>query len=310
MISPAERFADLDDVVDALCNQKIVQGNRDVARAIADAGEVVAFAPGEELIRQGATDTDCYFLLMGEVEIRVNGEMLPYRRIAGEAVGEFAAINAQMARTATIVAWSNVVALKCTSQALRLAGRQEPELWRLLAIELTKKVEQRNQLIAVSNERPRIFIIAVESRIEIAREIRLKLLAEAEVDLWSDEDLVPPGGYVLDTLHMAARAADFGIVLAHPEDLRDVRNRLGEERWETVRFELGYLMSELTRHRTLLLVPYGDAASPELFKGVQPMTYRLPSDDLPLDVAVTAAVDQIRQLIVERKVRSRLPSKG
>jgi hypothetical protein len=36
------------------------------------------------------------------------------------------------------------------------------------------------------------------------------------------------------------------------------------------------------------------------------MTYQLPSDDLPLDVAVTAAVYQIRKLIAERKVRSRL----
>ncbi|WP_164980077.1 TIR domain-containing protein, partial [Enterococcus faecalis] len=87
-------------------------------------------------------------------------------------------------------------------------------------------------------------------------------------------------------LHTKAKGADFGIVFAHPDDLADAGGRAGGERWETVRFELGYLMSELTRHRTLVMVPGGSGEAPRLFKGVQPMTYELPADGLPMHVAI------------------------
>lgn len=307
----ADRFANQDDLIDALCGQKILGNDRKVATALAQAGEVVSFAPGEELIRQGASDTDCYFLLAGSVEMKVNGDKLPYGRGAGEVVGEFSAINPKLPRSSTLTAAEEVAALKCTSSALKFAVRNEAEVWRLLAVELTHKVEQRNQLIALTNERPRIFMIAAENRIAIAQELKLALSRDFDVDLWSDEDLVPPGGYELEALHRNAKSADFGIVLAHPEDLSGARGEISDEQWETVRFELGYLMSELSRHRTLVMVPDGGSGTvPQLFKGVQPMTYQLPADGMPMQVALTKAVDAIREFVADRKVRSRLQIPG
>ena len=307
MSSLADRFADPDNLIEALCGQKIVGNNRNVAAALAQAGELVSIAPGEELMRQGGTDVDCYFLLAGCVELKVYGEILPYGRGAGDVVGEFSAINIKLRRTATVTAIEDVVALKCTASALKSAGRAEPEMWRLMAVELTHKVEQRNQLISVVNERPRIFMIAAENRIEIAEALKLALSKDFDVDLWSDEDLVPPGGYELDALHINAKNADFGIVLAHPDDLRGSRRGISDEEWETIRFELGYLMSELSRHRTLVMIPDGGASeAPFLFKGIQPMTYQLPVDNMPMKIALAKAVDAIRDVIAQRKVRSRL----
>lgn len=310
MTTHADHFEDMEDRIEALLGQKIIRGCRPVAAALAEAGEIVTFAPGEELMRQGGTDEDCHFILAGKVSITANGATFDYGRGKDDLVGELAAINTALVRTATLTAQTEVITLKCSPKALKAAGRAEPEVWRLLAIELSGKIEQRNQMIAVANTRPRIFVIAAESRIEIAEAIRLKLLGEADVDLWSEADLVPPGGYELDALHGLAKAADFGVVLAHPDDLRHARERLGEERWETVLFELGYLMAELTRHRTLILVPKGgEDAAPQLFKGVVPMTYLLPGDELPLNVAVAEVVDQIRKLVADTKCRSRLPGK-
>lgn len=309
MTGTAARFADRDDLVDALRSQKIVRGDREVARALADAGELLTFEPGEEIMRQGDSGNDCFFLLAGAVDLKVKGETLPYGRTAGEVVGEFAAINPKLPRTATVVAREQVVAMRCTAPALKAAGRKEPEIWRLLAIELTHKVEQRNQLISVTNERPRIFMIAAENRREIAEMLRLELSRDFDVEVWSEEDLVPPGGYELDVLHQKARGADFGIVLAHPDDLGAPRSRKTEQEWETIRFELGYLMSELSRHRTLVMIPDGEGdETPRLFKGIQPMTYQLPASGMPLQVALTRAVEEIRTLVSERKVRSRLRS--
>lgn len=308
MTGLADRFADRGDLVEALCGQKILGNNRTVAAALADAGEVVTFTPGEELMRQGGGGDECYFLLAGKVELRVKGELLPYGRGAGEVVGEFSAVNPKLVRTATVTAAAEVVAVRCSSSGLRAALREASDVWRRLAIELTHKVEQRNQLIAVTNDRPRIFMIAAENRIAIAEALRIPLLREYDVGLWSDEDLVPPGDYQLDALHENARNADFGIVLAHPDDLRGSRSGVSEEAWETIRFELGFLMSELTRHRTLVMVPDGgNGAPPQLFKGMQPMTYQLPVDDMPMSVALAKAVDAIREFVTARKVRSRLP---
>ncbi|MCW2363169.1 MULTISPECIES: TIR domain-containing protein [Sphingobium] len=305
MTDRIENFRNEDDLIDALLGQKVIR-DRDVATALARAGELISFAPGEELIRQGGNDTHCYFILAGEVSMTVKGEILPYGRGAGDLVGEFTAINPKIQRTATLTAREEVVALRCDAATLKAAGKEAPDLWRLLAVELTHKVEQRNQLITVTNERPKIFMIAAESRREIADELKLALSRDYDVELWSEVDLVPPGGHVLDTLHEKAREADFGIVLAHPDDLGERRAHMTDEEWDTIRFELGYLMSELTRYRTLLMIPDGGNGTPQLFKGVQPMTYRLPSGDVPLQIALTQAVDAIREIIASRKVRSRL----
>ncbi len=302
-----DRFAEEGEVIDAMRTQRIIRGDLAVATALTRAGKVVGFAPGEEMIRQGGTDNDCYFLLAGSVGLRVNGELLPYGRTAGEVVGEFSAINPALPRTATVTAADEVVALRCAAKDLKEAGARESEVWRLLAIELTRKVEQRNRLISTANDRPSIFMIATKNRLEVAKALKLALLRDFAVELWSDEELVRPGDYPLETLHGIARSADFAIVLAHPGDLDDARDRMGEEEWSTVRFELGYLMAELGRHRTLLMIPDGgEGATYPLFKGMQPMTYDLPSGGMPMDVALTRAVEAIRELVASRKVRSRL----
>jgi predicted nucleotide-binding protein len=310
-MSRLNAFLAFDEKVEALLNQRVVRGNREVAEAIATAGQLVSFEPGAELITQGADDTDCYFLLAGKVELRIHGEILPYGRAAGDLVGEFRAINPQISRTATVIANEEVVAIKCSAASLKLAGSSVSEVWRLLAVELTNRIEQRNQLIQTVNERPKIFMIAAERRLDVAKELSLALSKDFEVDLWSEDDLVPPGGYELDTLHEKARNADFGIVFAHPDDLARQGERLDDEQWETIRFELGYLMSELSRHRTLVMIPSGGAnVAPRLFKGIQPMTYQMPADGTPTRAVLVEVVDAIKELVAARKVRSRLVTKS
>lgn len=307
MSSLLGRFEKESVLVAAMRKQRIINGDESVARALAAAGTLVAFAPGEEIVAQGTHGDDAFFLLMGKVELRVHGELLPYGRAAGEVIGEFTAINPELVRTATVSAGSEVVALRCSSAALEAAGKAEPEVWRLLAVELTKKIEQRNQLISGCNERLVIFLIASEEHQRIAEEIHLAMARDCDVHVWSDDKIFPPGSYQLEILHELTAGADFGVVLAHPDDLLRRNERGATEASDSILFELGYLMSILGRHRTFLLVPQASkVALPTEFKGIRPMTYRPPDDGHPLDVAVNDVVGQLRDLVNSRKVRSRL----
>lgn len=302
-----ERLADREEQINAMRRQAIVGGHRAVAAALVDAGTLVTFPPGGELMAQFGTDRDAYFLLSGAVELRVYGKLLPYGRKAGQVVGEFAAINFEVHRTATVVATEPVVALKCSPVALRAAGKIEPELWELLAIDLTRKIEQRNSLVSRSNERPVIFMVATEEQFGVAEELRLSLARDYEVMLWSDEDIHPPGSFELERLALAAAGADFAIMLAHPDDLRRPRDCADLKACESIRFELGYLLSVVGRHRTVLLIPQGSGQGlPEEYKGMRPLTYPTLVASKPADVQLGPVVRQLRNLIVEKKVRSRI----
>lgn len=229
------------------------------------------------------------------------------RRKAGEVVGEFAAINSAMARSATVVTAEEVVAIKVDHGALRAAGRIEPDVWRLLAIDLTRKVQQRNQYVNRANERPNIFMIATAEQYDEAEEIELALGPGIDTELWRESDLAPPGSYELERLNASAILADIAIVLAHPDDLKRGLGRDGTAQRESVLFELGYLISILGRHRTLLLIPEGSSSKlPEEFKGMRPWTYPEIGGKIPKNVALAPVVKRLIAYIEEKKVRSRL----
>ena len=65
------RFESKNDLVEALARQKIIFGRTDIAEAIAEKGELVEYAPGERLIKQGGTDRHLYFLLAGKTQVRL-----------------------------------------------------------------------------------------------------------------------------------------------------------------------------------------------------------------------------------------------
>ncbi|TXH35153.1 MAG: hypothetical protein E6Q92_12215 [Burkholderiaceae bacterium] len=101
------------------------------------------------------------------------------------------------------------------------------------------------------------------------------LYTDADSLIWSDEDMFPPGSYPLEVLENEVDRADFGVAIAHPDDIvRSRRNESAAPR-DNVIFELGFFMSRLDRKRTFLLVPQMDAdlKLPSDFKGLTPITY-------------------------------------
>lgn len=270
-----DRFQDNAVLVEALLAQVIIQGDREVAAALAKAGEIVEFPAGEVLIYENGTDRDMYFLLFGKVGVSVRGKYL-YPREKNWTVGEMSAVNASITRSATITAMEPTVALKVSPETLDQVALVQPRVYKLLAADIASRLLQRNTLIRPPNARPRVFFISSKESLAVAKAIRHGLkYTDTDSLIWSDEDMFPPGSYPLEVLEREVDLADFGVAIAHPDDIvRSRRNESAAPR-DNVIFELGFFMSRLGRKRTFLLVPQADAdlKLPSDFKGMTPISY-------------------------------------
>lgn len=306
-MSLKSRFENKDALVDGLRAQKIIQGDADIAAGIADVGELVEFSPGQNLIVQGAADRDMYFILAGKASVIVKGSRL-YPREKNWTVGEMSALNPEILRSATLEADEATVAWKITHEQLEVIATKHPRLWKLLAVDLAGRLEQRNQFISRPNAKPKIFFICSAEALEIAECIRAGLEHEdATGDIWSDEQIFPAGGYPIEALERAVNEADFGIAIAQPDDLIRSRHRQASVPRDNVIFELGFFMSRLGRKRTLLLVPRGeDVQLPSDFKGLTPLSYKVGSENERLASALGPTIYRIKGILKEHGVRKRL----
>jgi CRP/FNR family cyclic AMP-dependent transcriptional regulator len=305
-MSLKSRFADPQDLIAALAAQKLVQGDRAMAQSISEKGELLEFQPGQNLIEQGGADRDVYFLLAGKTQLIIHGTRL-HTREHGVTVGEMSAINPHVSRSATIEAVECTVAWKISHTRLAEVGKLHPELWRMVAIELAARIEQRNRYINRANLKPRVFLICSSEALPIARAIRVGLEYNAQVEIWSDEKVFPPGTYAIEDLEYQVNEADFGIALAEPDDLVRSRDRTTSAPRDNVIFELGFFMSRLGRRRTLLLVPRAsDVKLPSDFKGLTPISYAKAASERELASALGPTIDRICSVIADQGVRASL----
>ncbi|MBU9384038.1 TIR domain-containing protein [Burkholderia gladioli] len=296
-----DRFKERTTLVQAMLAQTIIQGDRQVAEALADAGQLTEHSAGEVLITEGGADRDMYFLLMGKVGVSVKGKLL-YPRERNLTVGEMSTVNPSILRSATVTALEPTVSLKVSPDTLDQVATVHPTLYKLIAAELASRILQRNTLIRSPNERPRVFFISSKESLAVAKAIRHGLrYTEADSVLWSDDDIFPPGAYPLEALEAEVNRADFGVAIAHPDDIVRSRKQQTAAPRDNVIFELGFFMSRLGRKRTLLLVPKMDEElkMPSDFKGMTPIMYS-PLSEKPGEVAtqvLTAPIYEIEAKI-------------
>lgn len=304
-MSMLSRFQDPTDLIEALRTQKVVQGDRTIAEALAAHGELVAFTPGQNIIEQGASDRAVFFLLTGKGQIVVNGVRM-YCREPGVTIGEMSAINPSISRSATVEAVEPTVAWKVGHTQLAVVGKAHPELWHLIAMDLASRLEQRNRYVNRINTRPRAFLICSAEALPVARAIRVGLEHDADMVIWSDDKIFPPGVYPVEALEEQVNGADFGIALAEPDDLVTSRDRKSVAPRDNVIFELGFFMSRLGRHRTILLVPRSQEIKlPSDFKGLVPIAYDKGASGHD-SVALGPTIDKISGLFADLRVRASL----
>jgi CRP-like cAMP-binding protein len=130
--------------VEAVARQRLLSGNRALAEEVADLVQLSAVPAGANLIEQAHEDNDLFLILEGEFHILVDG-VVAAKRGAGDYVGEIAAIQPELKRTATVVARTDAVVGKLTEAILADLGDRYPTVYRTIAQQLAGHLLQRNK---------------------------------------------------------------------------------------------------------------------------------------------------------------------
>lgn len=285
-------------LTEALKTQKVVAGNLALAEVLAGLVEVRAVKAGETIIRQGASDNDLFFILTGSFSIVVNGKVVA-RRGAHEHVGEMAAIEPSQARTATVMADEDSVVCKLSESQLADVGQRYPDIWRAFAMELVRRLAQRNALVNPPRENIRVFIMSSTEALPIAREVQSHFEHDNfSVVIWTD-GLFTASSYPIESLEKAVEDSDFAIAIAQPDDLTSARGQARHVPRDNVIFELGVFIGRLGRKRTLLLEPRGEEVKlPTDLSGLITIGYRY-GEQKDLPSLLGPACHQIRKIINE-----------
>lgn len=133
-----------DALVEAVAKQPIVGGNRALAEEIAGLVSLRAVPAGGTLIQQADEDNDLFLIFEGEFHVLVDGGVVA-KRGAGDHIGEIAAIQPALKRTATVVAKSDAVVGKLTHAVLTDIGDRYPTVYKAIAQQLAGRLLQQNK---------------------------------------------------------------------------------------------------------------------------------------------------------------------
>lgn len=283
------------NLIDALKRQEFVAGDIDLANTFVKYGQLLEFHKGDIIITEGGEDNDIYLLVAGSVAILVKGNEVASRK-AGQHVGEMAAIEPAQKRSATVIAHDTVVALKLNSAGFMSIGRDNPQIWLPIARELSRRLYQRNDLILLSNEYPKLFIISSTEALAVAREIQAQLERDVFSTIWN-EGLFFAGGYSLETLEKAVSESDFAVAIAQADDIVEMREAKYPTLRDNVLFELGLFMGKLTRHRAILIHPRATGLKlPSDLQGLTLLSYA-PGKPDELRTRLGPACNEIRKTV-------------
>ncbi|HEU0076665.1 MAG TPA: TIR domain-containing protein [Longimicrobiaceae bacterium] len=261
-------------LLEALCDQKLVRGNVVLASQIAEAAEMIQVEPGAAIIEQGSSENDVYLILAGWFDIIVNGRLIA-KRGPGDHVGEMAAIQPSQVRSASVIASTVCVVCRVQNAKFIEIADNHPVMWRTIARELARRLEQRNSLVATTHNKIRVFIISSAEALPIARAIENAFEYDPfNVTVWTD-GVFRASWYPVESLEQQLDSSDFAIAIASPDDVVESRGRSAAAARDNVIFELGLFIGRLGRKRSFLLEPRGEEVKlPTDLAGITTIPYR------------------------------------
>jgi predicted nucleotide-binding protein len=259
--------------VEALLTQKLVGGNRALAEALADEVTLLEVNPGDVLITQGASENDIYMILAGRADILVNGRVVN-RRQANDHVGEMAAVEPLQKRAATVLVTEAGVVAQLTEPVFAKYANQYPEMYRCIARELARRLEQRNALVTAAREKIKVFIISSAEALEVARTIQNAFAHDPFTTVVWTDGVFKATSYTLQSLEDEVDSSDFAIAIAHADDLTESRGKEWPSPRDNVIFELGLFMGRLGKERAILMEPRDkDVKLPSDLAGITTIPY-------------------------------------
>jgi len=258
-----------------LLSNSLVRGNEAIADALISVLSLVEFGPGESVLTQGDTDNDLYLILSGHLSVSVNGREVA-RRTPGSHVGEMSLVDAAALRAASICAVGHALLAKIPEPRFERVATAFPEMWRRLAIEISRRLHERSALLKPPRELPVVFIgCSTESQsLSVAQEIQFLMQHDkCLVQIWTD-GVFNASKTPIEDLDKMVREVDFGIVVLTPDDKLEKKEKAGFSPRDNVIFELGMLVGALGRERTFMVMPRGvEMHIPSDLTGVTPITY-------------------------------------
>jgi len=300
-----ERFEGKDGrrlVVEALRTQLIIGDELSLAEQIADSCEIVSFMQGDMIIQEAASDNEIYFILSGNLSIRVGGREVAVRS-ARRHVGEMALIDPAKQRSASVVALDTVVVARVSEPEFTAIADNNPRLWRNIAREMGDRLRQRNRFVEPMNPRPGLFVGCSVEALPIARELQSGLSHDPIiVKVWTDS-IFGASRFPIEDLEREISNSDFAALVLAADDIVISRHNKREAPRDNVIFELGLFMGALHRQRTFLVCPRNtDLKIPTDLLGIKPLLYTTePSDDL--SALIAPVCNELRKIIQQQGPR-------
>lgn len=252
-----KRFKGIDGkrkLTDQMLRQSIVQGDVGIAEGLCKAGKVLEIRKNQDLIVQGHSDSDIYFILSGSFDIFINGRRKA-RRSSGHHVGEMAMIDSSSSRSATVRSRGDSIVLKVDETSFTALANRFPIMWRLIARDLSFRLRQRSRFIKLPNLKPHVFIGCSSESLASGEMLRKYLSTSGfTITLWTD-GIFQLSTSALQSLYRAAQTMDFAVLLLGPDDKLKVRDNFFSSPRDNLVFELGLFMGALSPARTIFVAP-------------------------------------------------------
>lgn len=261
------------NLIDAMLQQQIVSGNRDLAEELADRADLIEVAEGEAIISQGGDDNDLFLIMAGSFRIVVNGREVASRG-RGDHVGEMVVVEPSQRRSADVVASERALVAKISYADISDIASRHSDIYRVIARTLARRLLERNNLVGQHREKIRVFIISSAEGLDVARKIQDALAHDGFiVRLWTD-DVFKVASYAIESLETELNDSDFAVAVAHSDDMTLFRGLDWPAPRDNVVFELGLFMGRLGRKRAILMEPREDKVKlPSDLSGITTIPY-------------------------------------
>lgn len=294
-MSLLQYFADNKNLrLEALTEQKAVQGNRELAECLDSLGELIEIETGDTFITQGDEEKFIFFILAGTCEIVVNGRRVAQRG-PKDHVGEMAVIQPIQKRSASCIANEPLLACKLSGEKFEELATKFPIIYRPMAKELASRLLERNRSMPGFREQIRLFIICSVEALDIARTIQNALEHDPfRVVVWTD-GVFKVASYPIEALENELDNSDFAIAIAHADDKTLSRETEWPSPRDNVVFELGMFLGRLGRSRAILMEPRDQEVKlPSDMTGITTIPYSFSDEKTDIDAAMAPACNKLR----------------
>ena len=288
-------------LIDLIRRQTLLEGSTSIAEAFADQCTLISLPENSVFIRQGAPDNDIYLVLSGSVRVLVNDREVACRT-AGQHVGEMALVDPASRRTATVVTIEPSVLAQVSEKKFTEIAHDNSFLWRNIAIELCRRLDQRRKFHHSPNPHPILFVGSSKEGLPVATAFVAAIPKEvAGVTLWS-EGVFGASSFPMEDLASRLRCSDFAVLVATADDTVVFRGQEYQAPRDNIVFELGLFMGALSRKRTFLVVPGSiNIKIPSDLLGINTVRY---NPEAPtLTNAVRDAVNEVISIIKANGVK-------